>query len=141
MMRTIVFLAIFSSFGTLIRSQATPTIAVDDEQFSAQSGFLKVAVSRRQPAFRKFSVDSLGHGDFGPNVLRQPVLAKTAWHASLTENGVEYRRNTDTPDEPVCWAFDFSEKKTIQLTSSWPHKSIGPDQHSPLSLLLDINRV
>ena len=103
----------------------------------SSSPYLRVQLALDQPAFLVLSVDSLGKGKVGPNLLRTPGASGKTYTLNRAGSKVEYRVADAGPSAKPAWSFEFATRE-IHLHSSYS-KDNPP---SPLLLNFDphINR-
>jgi hypothetical protein len=94
------------------------TISANGFRFA--SGSMVAGLSSNAPEFTWLSIDGLGLGKRGANVL-QPPAAK-GYTASVVPTGkthrVEYRMHVQKPEDEPAWTVELSERK-ILLISQW----------------------
>lgn len=102
---------------SVIASFVLPCLNAADAGFS--SAFLRLQLSREQPAFTGFAIDSLGRnaGKLAVNLLHPPLPGGARYTLSHAGSRWEYRPAGEAPGSPAAWSFSFSPR-SVSLRSS-----------------------
>lgn len=104
----------------------------NEEVFSYQSAFLKLALSKERPQFTFFSVDSLGGASFKTNPL-QELQKETVinYFSSVSKSGISYF-NKKKDKHPV-WRFQCDRREIIASTKWLPGQAPAMSLDIPFS--------
>src|SRR6516225_5847720 len=76
----------------------------------SSSPYLRVQLALDQPAFLVLSVDSLGKGNVGPNLLRTPGASGKTYTLNRAGSKVEYRVADAGHSAKPAWSFEFATR-------------------------------
>jgi hypothetical protein len=86
-----------------------------------ESGSISAELSKEAPEFKQLSIDGLGKGRRGVNIVDAKSSTSGFQASSFTSNGVltvEYRSNLVEKHASAEWAIEFTDKRIV-LTSKW----------------------
>lgn len=115
-------------------------IAADSDaalRFASES--MELQLSAIAPEFLRLSVDGLGKGRRGTNILNPKGVGggyKVSVRTSSGVRGIEYRAASAGEDSPPAWVFEFSGNKIV-LTSEWS----ADFEPGPMVFRFDLNQV
>ncbi|MGH9342518.1 MAG: twin-arginine translocation signal domain-containing protein, partial [Terriglobia bacterium] len=107
--------------GFISRYRAIAQTAADDDPFHFASGSMELQLLSNAPEILSLSVDGLGKGRHGVNILG--TSAKDGgYSAAISAAGgvrrVEYRSTLAGKNIPASWIFEISDRRIV-LTSEW----------------------
>ena len=106
---------------TLIGASVLPAVsgATSDTAVEFKTPFYQIALSRHQPAFRHFCVDSLGTANVGHKLLLpEPSETGISYHMTRSGQSVAYRETGQRIHSPALWELKFS-RRTIRIRSHY----------------------
>jgi hypothetical protein len=101
-------------------SLAEPPSPISEDGFGFTSGSMMVELSKSAPELAELTIDGLGLGKRGANVMQPP--SATGYASSVMPSPkmhrVEYRSAGQRPADKPAWTVELSSQ-TIVLTSEW----------------------